>query len=102
LTPGPAGVAQYLASQHPLDLFVTDAAGHTQWLHEPYLDGDTLRGLRNRELPPERVAVPVTRIQSLAVPEISSGRTLGLVGGLFGAAILTILIIGSVGPQPVY
>src|SRR2546422_5425803 len=48
-TPEPAAVANYLAAHHHPDLLVTDSVGHSRWLHNARLDGDTLRGLRSEE-----------------------------------------------------
>jgi hypothetical protein len=103
LAPGAAGVAEYLSAHHPPDVLVTDSAGHSQWIHRVKLDGDTIRGLRNRQLPPEQVAIPVTQLRSLAIPALSGGRTVGLVCGLLGALAITIAVLATGNhDQPLY
>jgi hypothetical protein len=102
LAPGPAGVTEYLAAHRPSDLLVTDSAGRSRWVHNPTLDGDTLRGLRNRELPRERLAIPVMQVRSLAAPQFSTGRTLGLVGGVLGTLVMAIVVLAGNGAHPVY
>src|SRR3989449_402698 len=98
-TPETAAVANYLAAHHHPDLLVTDSVGHSRWLHNARLDGDTLRGLRSRELPREQVAIPLTQVRSVAAPQLSTGRTAGLVGGVLGALLITVVAFG---PQAVY
>jgi hypothetical protein len=101
-TPEPAAVADYLAAHHHSDLLLTDSVGHSRWLHNARLDGDTLRGLRSRELPREQVAIPLTQVRSVAAPQFSTGRTAGLVGGVLGALLITIVVLAANGPHPVY
>ena len=102
LTPDASGLAAFLDARHPADILVTDATGHSQMVHNPQLDGDTLRGLRNRDLPRERVSIPLGSVQGVAVPEFSAGRTLGLTGGILAVAAVGLLIVVGNGPQPVY
>lgn len=81
----PAGVGAYIATRHPPTLLVTDSAGQSRWVHEPKLDGDTLRGVRSKESPRWPVAIPVRTITRVAVPRFSSARTIGLVAGIAAA-----------------
>jgi hypothetical protein len=89
-------------TQQHSDLFVTDRAGHSEWFHNPRLDGDTLRGLRSRELPRQPLAIPIGEIHGLATAQVSTARTVGLVGALLGVVTATVLIAASHGPEPVY
>jgi len=101
LSPGPAAVSNFFATHHPTDVLVTDSTGHSQMVHDPQIDGDSLRGLRNRELPRLRLAIPVNNINGIAVPQLSAGRTLGLVGAIVGAAAVGVVILAS-GAKPDY
>jgi hypothetical protein len=100
LSPGPTGVAEYLATHQPSDLLVTDRGGHSKWFHNPRLDGDTLRGLRSRDLPRQVLAIPIGEINGLATAQFSTGRTVGLVAALVGVLTVTVLIAASHGPEP--
>lgn len=102
LSPGPTGVAEYLVTQQHSDLLVTDRAGHSEWFHNPRLDGDTLRGLRSRALPRQPLAIPIGEIHGLATAQVSTARTVGLVGALLGVLTATVLIAASHGPEPLY
>jgi len=102
VAPEPEAVSRYLEASRPADLQVTDTTGRTTWLHNPRIAGDSLVGVAGRDDPRARRAVPLTAIRTLAVPQFSTGRTLGLVGGIVGAAGLTLLVVATDGPQPVY
>ena len=97
--PDPAALGDYLAAHRPPDLLVTDTAGRSRWIHKPRLDGDTLRGVRNRELPRWQVAIPLTTVRSVAAPHFSTGRTVGLVGAVLGALTVAVLIMSGVQPD---
>jgi hypothetical protein len=101
LSPGPAGVTEYLVTQRHSDLLVTDRAGHSAWFHNPRLEGDTLRGLRSRQLPRQPLAIHIDQIHGLAAAQVSTARTVGLVGALLGVLTVTVLIAASHGPEPV-
>jgi hypothetical protein len=101
LSPDPGTISEFFAEHHPKDVLVIDSSGHSQTVHDPQLDGDSLRGLRNRELPRLRLSIPVNTISRIAVPQFSAGRTLGLVGAIVAAAVVGILIIAS-GTKAVY
>jgi hypothetical protein len=101
LTPEPNALGAYVAAHHPADLLITDSAGHSQWVHAPRVDGDTLRGVPGTDLPPMRLAIPVSTIRSVEAPHFSTGRTLGFVGSIVAAAGLALVIISS-GTGPVY
>jgi hypothetical protein len=98
LTPGVAGIREYLAAHAPPVLLVSDSAGHTRWVHHPRLEGDTLRGLRGQDMLFERIAIPLSQVSGIAAPRFSAGRTLGLFGGL--AAVVGVVILTA--PDPVY
>jgi hypothetical protein len=97
--PEPAALGDYLAAHRPPDLLITDSAGRARWIHNPRLDGDTLRGVRSRELPRWQVAIPLTTVRSVAAPQFSTGRTAVLVGSVLGAATIAILILSGVTPD---
>ncbi len=101
LTPDPGAMADFFATHHPTDVLVTDSSGHSRMVHDPRIDGDSLRGLRNRELPRERLSIPLAGINGIAVPEFSAGRTLGLAGALVALAAVGVLILAG-GAKPVY
>jgi hypothetical protein len=98
--PEPAALGDYLAAHRPPDLLITDSAGHSRWIHNPRLDGDTLRGVRSRELPRWQVAIPLTTVRSVAAPQFSTGRTAVLVASVLGALTFAVLILS--GSQPDY
>lgn len=79
-------------------LLVTDATGHAQWVYNAFVEGDTLRGVRNPQGGRERVALPLSDVKSVAAARFSTGRTLGLVGTLGGI----VLVIGLAASPPVY
>lgn len=93
--PDPDSLAEYLQARHPADLLVTDSLGGAQWVHRARVDGDTLRGLRNRELPSQNLAIPVTRISAIAIPRLSAARTIGLVGAVLAAATVAIAMLAG-------
>jgi len=101
LTPEPNALAGYLTAHHPADIRITDSAGRARWLHAPRLDGDTLRGVPGTDLPPQRLAIPMTAVRSVEVPQLCTGRTLGLFGAVVATAGLALLIIAS-GTGPSY
>ena len=91
----PASIQTYLADNHPTDVLITDTAGHSHWMHNPKLDGDTLRGVRRGDFPHPRVVIPVADIQSLATPHFSLGRTLGLTGAVLAVVGVAFLVFSS-------
>jgi hypothetical protein len=93
--PQPQSLGAYLASKHPADILVTDRRGGTHWYHNPAVDGDTLRGVRSRELPQPRLAMAISDIDRVEEPHFSTGKTLGLIGAVLGAAAVGILILAS-------
>jgi hypothetical protein len=101
LSPGPAAISDFFAAHRPTDVLVTDSSGHSQMVHDPQIDGDSLRGLRNRELPRLRLSIAVNKISGMAVPEFSAGRTVGLVGAIVAVAAVGVVILAN-GAKPVY
>lgn len=101
LTP-PASIQTYFADNHPTDVLVTDTAGYSHWVHNPKLDGDTLRGVRRSDFPRPRVVIPVADIESLATPHFSVGRTLGLTGAVLAVVGVAVLFLLSARAQPVF
>jgi len=100
LSPDSGALAGFLAAHHPTDVLVTDSSGHSQMVHDPRIDGDSLRGLRNRELPRLRLAIPVNTISAIAVPEFSAGRTVGLAGAIVAAAgVGLVILLGGAHPD---
>ena len=101
--PEPQSLSAYLSSHHPSDILVTDSHGGSQWFHNPSVDGDTLRGLRGRELPQSRLALAVGDVAGVEEPQFSGGKTLGLVGAVLvvtGAALA--IALSGVRAVPVY
>jgi len=88
-------------SEHPTTysaLLVTDATGHAQWVYNAFVEGDTLRGVRNPQASREHIALPLSQVKSVAAARFSTGRTLGLVGTLGGMVVAVALLM----PQPDY
>jgi hypothetical protein len=101
--PEPQGLSAYLASHHPSDILVHDAQGGSQWFHSPSVDGDTLRGVRGRELPQTRLALAVGDVAGIEEPHFSGGKTLGLIGAVLvvsGAAL--VIALGGIRSVPLY
>src|SRR6267154_1541982 len=63
-------------------LLITDSTGRARWVYDAWVEGDTLRGLRAADAPRERIAVPLSQVTAVAAPRFSTGRSVGLVGGL--------------------
>jgi hypothetical protein len=101
VTPEPDPLAVYFHAHDPDDLQVTDLQGRKVWISNPELVGDSIVGLASRELPHQRRAIPLAEVRGLAEPHFSTGRTLGLVAGVLGAAGTALLIVSQDGPQPV-
>ncbi len=79
-------------------LLVTDSTGHAQWVYNAFVEGDTLRGVRNPQASREHIALPLSQVKSVAAARFSTGRTLGLLGTLGGMVVAVALLI----PQPDY
>ena len=95
-------VAEYLASHPHAVLYVIDSAGNGRWLHHPSLDGDTLRGRPTQDFTERRLlAIPLSQVASLAVPQFSAGRTAGLMGGLVAATGVAVIIFVPEPPRPI-
>ena len=102
VAPEPASVAAFLAAHHPADLQVIDSAGHARWLHNPRLNGDTLRGLRDRGPLPPSVSIPLSQVRAFAIPKFSGARTLSLAGGFLAVSAVALIVLVPDGPRPVY
>lgn len=74
-------------------LLVTDVRGHAQWVYDAFVEGDTLRGVRNPQGGREGVALPLSEVKSVAAARFSTGRTLGLVGTLGGMVLAVLLMM---------
>ena len=88
-------------SEHPTKyaaLLVTDSTGRARWVYNAFVEGDTLRGVRNPQGGRERLALPLSHVKSVAAARFSTGRTLGLVGTLGGI----VLVIGLAASPPDY
>ncbi len=79
-------------------LLVTDTTGHAQWVYNAFVEGDTLRGVRNPQVSRESIAVPLSRVKSVAAARFSTGRTVGLFGTLAGMVLAAVLMA----PKPVF
>ena len=79
-------------------LLVTDSTGHAQWVYNAFVEGDTLRGVRNPQASREHIALPLSQVKSVAAARFSTGRTLGLLGTLGGMVVAVALLM----PQPDY
>src|SRR5436309_2521221 len=79
-------------------LLVTDSTGRARWVYDAWVEGDTLRGLRAADAPRERIAVPLSQVKAVAAPRFSTGRTVGLIGGVVGVVLAAVLLA----PDPVY
>lgn len=101
--PEPAGLSAYLATRHPSDILVTDARGDSHWVHNPTVVGDTLRGVRGRDLPQLPIALPIGDVTDVEEPHFSTGKTLGLVGAvLVVTAAALVIALGGTRAVPVY
>ena len=79
-------------------LLVTDSTGHAQWVYNAFVEGDTLRGVRNPQASRESIALPLSQVRSVAAARFSTGRTLGLLGTLGGIVVAAALM----SPKAVY
>jgi hypothetical protein len=79
-------------------LLVTDTTGHAQWVYNAFVEGDTLRGVRNPQASRESIALPLGQVKSVAAARFSTGRTLGLFGTLAGMVVAA----GLMAPKPDY
>jgi len=79
-------------------LLVTDSAGHAQWVYNAFVEGDTLRGVRNPQVFRESIALPLSQVKSVAAARFSTGRTVGLFGTLAGMVVAVVLM----SPKPDY
>lgn len=73
-------------------LLVTDSAGHAQWVYNAFVEGDTLRGVRNPQASRESIALPLSQVKSVGAARFSTGRTLGLLGTLGGMVVAAVLM----------
>lgn len=99
--PQPQTLGSYLTSKHPADILVTDRRGGSHWLHNPVVDGDTLRGVRNNELPQPRLAIAIEDVARVEEPHFSAGKTLLLVGSFVAALGAYILVAVNVKAEPI-
>jgi len=93
--PEPKVFSDYLQSAHPSDIQVTDRRGGTHWFHHPVVDGDTLRGVRNNELPQPRLAIAIAEIDHVDEPHFSVIKTVGYYGGFLAAVGLVIVVVAG-------
>ena len=93
--PEPRTFSDYLAAKHPSDIKVTDKSGRTHWVHHPAVDGDTLRGERNHELPQPRLAIAIADVDRVEEPHFSPVKTVGYFGAFTAAVALVIVVIAS-------
>jgi len=101
--PEPQGLSDYLATHRPSDILVTDSRGGTHWFHDPVVDGDTLRGVRNRELPQPRLALPISDVAGVEEPHVSTGKTLGFLGAMLVVSVTALVIaLHGVGTHTLY
>ena len=100
--PQPETLASYLTSKHPADILVTDRRGGSHWFHHPVVDGDTLRGVRNNELPQPRLAMAIEDVARVEEPHFSAGKTLLLIGSFVaGVGAFIVIAIGNVRTDPI-
>jgi hypothetical protein len=83
-------------------LLVTDTTGHAQWVYNAFVDGDTLRGVRNPQASRESIALPLSRVRSVATARFSTGRTVGLFGTLAGMVVAAALMAPKPDFGPIY
>ena len=93
--PEPRTLSEYLAAAHPSDIKVTDRSGRTHWVHHPVVDGDTLRGERNHELPQPRLAIAIADVDRVEEPHFSPLKTVGYFGAFTVAVALIVVVIAS-------
>ena len=93
--PEPRTFSEYLAANRPSDIKVTDKSGRTHWVHHPVVDGDTLRGERNHELPQPRLAIAIADVDRVEEPHFSPVKTVGYFGAFTAAVALVIVVVAS-------
>ncbi len=93
--PEPRTFSEYLAAKHPSDIKVTDKNGRTHWFHHPVVEGDTLRGERNHELPQPRLAIAIADVDRVEEPHFSPMKTVGYFGAFNATIALVIVVIAS-------
>jgi hypothetical protein len=94
-TPEPQTLGTYLASRHPADILVTEKSGGTRWIHNPVVEGDSLRGVRGHDLPRLPVSIAVADVARVEEPHFSTGKTLGLIGALLAVTAAALLALSS-------
>src|SRR5215472_450828 len=94
-TPQPQDFAAYVASHHPEDILVRDTRGGDHWVHHPVVDGDTLRGVRSRDLPQPQIAIAISDVSRVQEPHFSGGKTLGAVRILVATVGVALVILAS-------
>lgn len=93
--PEPRTFSEYLAANRPSDIKVTEKSGRTHWVHHPVVDGDTLRGERNHELPQPRLAIAIADVDRVEEPHFSPMKTVGYFGAFTATIALVIVVIAS-------
>ena len=93
-TPTPAAFVQ---REQPDRVRVTRVDGSQIMLVTPTVHGDSLSGQRETlnprsELTTESFALPLTEVQSVAVRKFSAGKTVLLVGAIFGVVLVAWVI----------
>ena len=95
--PQPQSLSGYLAANHPSDIRITDRRGHTHWFHHPVVDGDTLRGVRNHDLPQPRLALAIADVGRVEEPHFSALKTVGFFAAFTAViAAAVALTVGSI------
>jgi hypothetical protein len=88
---------QAVLAARPAQLRITRADGSRIVVERPALYGDTIVGTYRAQRPQEVVRIAVSDVRDVATRSFSTGRTVGLVAGVFGTFVVAAAVACSCG-----